>query len=65
MTEDGRVAIRNERRHAMDLLKKAKADGTSEDDVKGAETDVQKLTDGYIAKLDGHLGTKEAEILKV
>ncbi len=65
MTEDGRVAIRSERRQAMDLLKKAKADGTSEDDVKGAETDVQKLTDGYIAKLDGHLGTKEAEILKV
>jgi ribosome recycling factor len=65
MTEDGRVAIRSERRAAMDLLKKAKADGTSEDDVKGAETDVQKLTDGYIAKLDGHLGTKEIEILKV
>jgi ribosome recycling factor len=33
MTEDGRVAIRNERRQAMDLLKKAKNDGTSEDEV--------------------------------
>ncbi len=65
MAEDGRVAIRNERRHAMDLLKKAKADGTSEDDVKGGETDVQKLTDEYISKLDGHLAHKEKEILTV
>jgi ribosome recycling factor len=65
MAEDGRVAIRNERRQAMDLLKKAKADGTSEDDVKGGETEVQKLTDQYIAKLDAHLAHKEKEILTV
>jgi ribosome recycling factor len=65
MAEDGRVAIRNERRQAMDLLKKAKADGTSEDDVKGGETEVQKLTDQYIGKLDGHLAHKEKEILTV
>ncbi len=65
MAEDGRVAIRNERRQAMDLLKKAKADGTSEDDVKGGETEVQKLTDQYISKLDVHLAHKEKEILTV
>jgi ribosome recycling factor len=65
MTEDGRVAIRNERRQAMDLLKKAKNDGTSEDEVKGAEEEVQKLTDSYIKKLEDHLAHKEKEILTV
>jgi ribosome recycling factor len=65
MTEDGRVAIRSERRQAMDLLKKAKNDGTSEDEVKGAEEEVQKLTDGYIKKLEDHLAHKEKEILTV
>jgi ribosome recycling factor len=55
MAEDGRVAIRkDEHRQAMDLLKKAKNDGTS-DDVKGGEAEVQKLTDQYIAKVDAHL----------
>lgn len=65
ITEEGRVAIRNERRQAMDLLKKAKNDGTSEDEVKGAEEEVQKLTDGYIKKLEEHLVHKEKEILTV
>ncbi|MFM7213514.1 MAG: ribosome recycling factor [Verrucomicrobiota bacterium] len=65
MTEDGRVAIRNERRQAMEALKKAKNDGTSEDEVKTAEGQVQKLTDQYIAKLEQHLAHKEKEILTV
>lgn len=65
ITEEGRVAIRNERRQAMDLLKKAKNDGTSEDEVKGAEEEVQKLTDSYIKKLEEHLVHKEKEILTV
>jgi ribosome recycling factor len=65
ITEDGRVAIRNERRQAMDQLKKAKNDGTSEDEVKGAEEEVQKLTDSYIKKLEEHLVHKEKEILTV
>lgn len=65
ITEEGRVAIRNERRQAMDLLKKAKNDGTSEDEVKGAEEEVQKLTDNYIKKLEEHLVHKEKEILTV
>ena len=66
MTEEGRVAIRSERRQAMEHLKKAKTNaGVSEDDIKGAETEVQKLTDGFIAKLDTHLAYKEKEILTV
>lgn len=65
MTEDGRVAIRNERRQAMEALKKAKNDGVSEDEVETAEAEVQKLTDSYITKLEGHLTHKEKEILTV
>jgi len=66
MSEDSRVALRNERRQALEGLKKVKADGgVSEDDVKTAEGEVQKLTDQYIAKLDQHLAHKEKEILTV
>lgn len=66
MSEDGRVAIRNERRHAIELLKKTKGTaGVSEDAIEAAEKDIQKLTDGFIAKIDVHLAQKEQEILKV
>ena len=65
ISEEGRVAIRNERRQAMEALKKAKNDGVSEDEVKTAEGEVQKLTDRYIAKLEQHLAHKEKEILTV
>ncbi len=66
LTEDGRVAIRHVRRDAMEALKKEKSAGTlPEDDEKQGERDLQKLTDTYIAKLDGHLGHKEKEIMTV
>lgn len=66
MAEDGRVAVRTERRQALELLKKAKTDGgVSEDDIETAETAVQKLTNDYIKKVDDHLAHKEVEILKV
>lgn len=66
MSEDGRVAIRNERRHAIELLKKTKGTaGVSEDAIEAAEKDIQKLTDGFIAKIDVHLAQKEKEILTV
>ena len=66
MTEDGRVAIRHVRRDALEHIKKeAKNGGISEEDVEHANTEVQKLTDQYIAKLDGHLAAKEKEILTV
>jgi ribosome recycling factor len=64
-TEEGRVAIRNERRAALELLKKAEKDGTSEDEIEVAEKEVQKLTDGFIAKIEAHLAHKEKEILTV
>ena len=66
MTEDGRVAIRHVRRDAMELLKKHAHDsGVTEDEEKQAEKDLQKLTDGYIAKIDGHLVHKEKELMTV
>jgi ribosome recycling factor len=66
MAEDGRVAIRHVRRDGLEHLKKdAKAGGVTEDQVEGAEKEVQKLTDQYIAKIDKHLEYKEKEILTV
>lgn len=66
ITEDGRVAVRHVRRDALDGLKGAgKEAGVSEDEVKSAEKQVQKLTDDFIKKLDDHLSDKEKEILTV
>ncbi len=66
MTEDGRVAIRHVRRDAMEQLKKHGHDsGITEDDVEHAEKELQKLTNDYTAKIDGHLAHKEKEIMTV
>jgi ribosome recycling factor len=63
--EHARVAIRNVRRDGMDQIKKAKAAGMSEDDVKLWETEVQEITDAHIAKVDSALETKQSEIMQV
>ncbi len=63
--ESARVAIRNVRRDGMDKIKKAKADGLSEDDQKFWETEVQDLTDKYITNVDEALEHKQAEIMQV
>lgn len=63
--EHARVAVRNVRRDGMDQIKKAKADGMSEDDQKFWETSVQELTDSFIAKVDEALEHKQAEIMQV
>lgn len=66
MAEDARVAIRHVRRDAMDQLKKHAHDsGITEDEVDQAEKELQKLTDEYTAKVDGHLERKEKEIMTV
>lgn len=66
MTEDGRVAIRHVRRDAMEQLKKHGHDsGITEDDVEHAEKELQKLTDDYTSKIEGHLAHKEKEIMTV
>jgi len=63
--EHARVAVRNVRRDGMDQIKKAKADGISEDDQKYWETEVQELTDTYIKQVDEALEAKQEEIMQV
>ncbi|MYM54349.1 ribosome recycling factor [Thalassovita mangrovi] len=63
--ESARVAIRNVRRDGMDQVKKAKADGMSEDDQKFWENEVQDLTNKFIGNVDKALETKQAEIMQV
>jgi len=64
--EEGRVEIRTLRRHAHDEMKaKEKSSGVSTDDVKRAETALQKLTDRYILMADDIQKAKEKEILEV
>jgi ribosome recycling factor len=62
MAEDGRIAIRNIRRDAITEIKNG---DETEDEVRRAEADVQKVTDEYIAALDSALKGKEAEIMEV
>jgi ribosome recycling factor len=64
--EQSRVAVRNIRRDAMDELKKSqKASELTEDGEKEAETELQKLTDSYISKINQVLDDKEKEIMEV
>ena len=63
--EHARVAVRNVRRDGMDRIKKAKAAGMSEDDVKLWEAEVQEITDAHIAKVDDALEAKQGEIMQV
>jgi ribosome recycling factor len=66
LAEDGRIAIRNIRREAIETIKKEqKAGNISEDDALHAEKEIQKLHDQYIAKIDQHLAHKEKEIMTV
>ena len=66
MAEEGRVAIRNVRREAIEHLKRLlKEHKISEDDFDFYEKDVQKLTEDYIKKIDEHLAKKEKEIMTV
>jgi ribosome recycling factor len=64
--EDGRVAIRNIRRHAKDSLDKlGKAGDAGEDDVRRAQGELDELTHTYVAQVDELLKHKEAELLEV
>ena len=64
--EDGRVAVRNVRRHAKDELEKLEHGGDiSEDDLQRAEKDLQKLTDRFVTDIDQIQGHKEQELMEV
>ncbi len=63
--EHGKVSIRNVRKDTNDSLKKLLKDGVSEDAVKDAEGEVQKLTDGHTAKIDEIVSAKEQDIMTI
>ena len=63
LAEEGKIAVRHARTHAREALKKMQ--GVSEDDVKHAEKDLQKVHDDYIHKIDDLIKAKEAEIMEV
>ena len=64
--ESARVSIRNARRDAMAMLKDlAKEKEISEDDERRGQDAVQKLTDGYIARVDSMLSDKEADLMEI
>ena len=64
MAEDGKVAIRNIRRDAVDVIKKAEKDaGLSKDSSKEYQDSVQKITDEFIKKLDTMVKTKEKDLM--
>jgi ribosome recycling factor len=66
LAEEGRVALRHERRHGIEAMKKEQKDGKiTEDELTDGEKEVQKLTDQYSGKIDALFTTKEAELLKV
>ena len=62
--EKGRIAVRNVRRDANEMLKTDEKKGDiSEDEQKKLETEVQKMTDSAIAEIDAAASAKEREIL--
>ncbi|MCC7196259.1 MAG: ribosome recycling factor [Gemmatimonadaceae bacterium] len=61
--EEGTIAVRHQRTHAREALKAL--EGVSEDAVKLAEKDLQKVHDEFIAKLDQALKVKEKEMMEV
>jgi ribosome recycling factor len=64
--EDGKIAIRNVRRDAIEHLKKAEKDEhMSEDERKRGEQEAQKATDKFIKDIDQLLSMKEKEIMEV
>lgn len=63
--EKGRIAIRNIRKDANEKIKKSKTDGSSDDEIKVGEAEVQKLTDANIIKVDKLAEIKEKDIMTV
>jgi ribosome recycling factor len=66
MAEDQRIAVRNVRRDVISDLKELKKEGEiSEDEERRAEEEVQKMTDGFIERVNELLHHKEEEILEI
>lgn len=66
MGEEAKVSVRSVRREGMDLAKAEQKDGTmTEDELKGTEDKIQKLTDSKVAEIDKIIDNKEKEIMSV
>ena len=66
MGEESKVAVRNHRREAMDIIKKMKtAKELSEDEAAGCEADVEKTVSGYMSKLEEIISAKEKELMTI
>ena len=66
MAEEAKVAVRNVRREGIDKAKAdQKAGDMTEDELKGAENEIQKLTDKYVEEIDKIAETKEKEVMSV
>ena len=64
--EEGRVAVRNIRRHSREELEKLEREGAiSEDDLVRSEKDLQKVTDKHVAEVDEVVAHKEAELKEI
>ena len=63
--EEGKVAIRNIRRDGNDAFKKLAKSEVSEDEIKGLEDELQKLTDKYVKDIDALIDSKSKEIMTV
>lgn len=63
--EAAKVAVRNIRRDGNDAFKKLKGSDISEDEIKDLETQLQKITDKYIAEVDKAVEAKSKEVLTV
>jgi len=63
--EKGRIAVRNIRKDANEKIKRTKSEGVSDDEIKGGENEVQKLTDSCISRIDRLMEAKEKDIMTV
>lgn len=63
--EDAKVAIRNIRRDGNDAFKKLAKEDVSEDEIKGLEEQLQKITDSFIKEIDSAVDSKSKEIMTV
>jgi len=63
--EVAKINVRNARQDGNNSIKKLKGDGVSEDAIKSSEERIQKITDGFISKIDAIFTDKEKDIMSV
>jgi ribosome recycling factor len=63
--EVAKINIRNARQDGNNSIKKLKGDGVSEDAIKASEDKIQKITDGFVTRIDQIFTEKEKDIMSV